>query len=62
MNALKLFVRADDKLILFNSFVGRKYNDSPRVIFETVKADPRLKENKLVWAFHGPSKYIVDSV
>ena len=60
MNILKLFIKTDDKLILFNSFGGRKYDDSPKAIFETMKADPRFKEYKLVWAFHEPEKFNVD--
>ena len=57
MNVLKLFIRPDDKLILFNSFAGRKYDDSPKAIYEAMKADPRFKGYKLVWAFHQPEKY-----
>ena len=37
MNVLKLFVKSDDKLILFNSFAGRKYDDSPRAIYEELQ-------------------------
>lgn len=57
MNVLKLFVKTDDKLILFNSFAGRKYDDSPQAIYEAMKADSRFKGYKLVWAFHQPEKY-----
>ena len=57
MNVLKLFVKSDDKLILFNSFAGRKYDDSPRAIYEDMRKDPRFKDYKLVWAFHQPEKY-----
>lgn len=57
MNTLKLFVKTDDKLILFNSFAGRKYDDSPKAIYEEMKKDPRFKDYRLVWAFHQPEKY-----
>lgn len=57
MNVLKLFIKTDDKLILFNSFAGRKYDDSPKAIFEVMRKDPRFKDYKLVWAFHQPEKY-----
>ncbi len=60
MNVLKLFVKTDNKLILFNSFAGRKYDDSPKAIFEAMKADPRFKGYRLVWAFHQPDKFQVD--
>ena len=60
LNLLKLFVKTDEKLILFNSFAGRKYDDSPRAIFEMMKQDARFKEYKFVWAFHEPDKYVVE--
>lgn len=60
INILKLFIRTDDKLILFNSFAGRKYDDSPKAIFEVLKTDPRFKDYKLVWAFHQPEKFDVE--
>ncbi len=59
MNVLKSFVKTDDKLILFNSFAGRKYDDSPKAIFDSMKVDPRFKEYRLVWALHEPNKYLV---
>ena len=57
MKILKLFVKTNDKLILFNSFAGRKYDDSPKAIFEEMRKDPRYKDYRLVWAFHQPEKY-----
>ena len=60
MNVLKLFVKIDDKLILFNSFAGRKYDDSPKAIFEEMRKDPRFKGYRLVWAFHEPEKFQVE--
>ena len=60
INALKVFVKPDDKLILFNSFAGRKYDDSPKELFEQIKKDPRFSEYRLVWAFHDPEKFEVE--
>lgn len=59
INILKLFVKPDDRLILFNSFAGRKYDDSPKVIFEHMRDDVRFKDYRFVWAFHNPEKYEV---
>ena len=59
INMLKLFVKPDDKLILFNSFAGRKYDDSPKAIYEAMRRDPRFKGYHFVWAFHQPEKYTV---
>ena len=57
INVFKLFVRTDDKLILFNSFAGRKFDDSPKAIYEAMRMDSRFNTYKLVWAFHQPEKY-----
>ena len=60
VNLMKLFVKTNDKLILFNSFAGRKYDDSPKAIFDVMKTDPRFRDYKFVWAFHQPERYEVE--
>ena len=60
INIMKIFVKKDDKLILFNSYAGRKFDDSPKAIFDAIKTDSRFKNYKLVWAFHEPEKFDVE--
>lgn len=57
INLLKLFVKADDKTILFVSYGGRRYSDSPRVLYEAMLCDARFAEFAPVWAFINPDKY-----
>lgn len=52
-----LFLKTDNKLVLINSWVGKKYSDSPKVLFETMLNDPRFKDMKYVWAFEHPEKF-----
>ena len=52
-----LFVRTDNSLVLFNSFGGKKYNDSPRVLFEAMLQDNSFRDYHFVWAFEEPDKY-----
>lgn len=52
-----IFLRQDRNLILFSSFGGRKYNDSPRVLFETMRYDPRFSGYRFVWAFENPEAF-----
>ncbi len=59
LNFVKIFVRCDDKLILFVSYGGKKYDDTPKDIFEAMVKDPRFAGYKLVWAFNDPAKYNV---
>ena len=52
-----LFVKTDPNLFLFNSFGGKKYNDSPKVIFEQLLNHPKSKKLKLVWALENPDNF-----
>lgn len=64
LGILKLFVKKDNRLILFVSYGGRFYNDSPKNIYRAMLEDDRFKGYKLVWAFRNPDKFseIKDSV
>ena len=52
-----LFLRTDPNLVLFNSFGGKKYNDSPKVIFEQLLNQAASKNLKLVWALENPGNF-----
>ncbi|MEA4898901.1 MAG: CDP-glycerol glycerophosphotransferase family protein [Christensenellaceae bacterium] len=43
------FVKTDPRLVLFSGH-GRRYNDSPRVLFEAMRRDPRYQGMRFVWA------------
>ena len=51
MRFISMFIRTDPQLILFNSFSGKAYDDSPKEIYEKMLADERFKGYKLIWAF-----------
>jgi CDP-glycerol glycerophosphotransferase len=50
------FIKTDEKLILFNGH-GRKYNDSPREIYEFLIKSNKYNDYKFVWALDEPEKY-----
>lgn len=54
---LGLFVRQDEKLILFSSFAGKKFNDSPKVLYDVICADNKYEGYRLVWAFEHPDNF-----
>lgn len=60
VNTLKQFVKADPKLVLFVSYGGRRFDDSPKEIYEAMQADSRFCEYHLVWAFIDPEKHNID--
>ena len=48
LKALGLFVRTDKKMILFSG-QSRKFNDSPRYIYEYIKSHREFDDYKCVW-------------
>lgn len=54
-----LFIKCDDNLILFNCFGGKKYDDSPKSIYERMISDERFDSYKLVWALQNPSAMVL---
>ena len=55
---LSAFIKTDYKMILFISYDGKKYDDSPRVIYEKILGDERFfKEYKFIWGFINPRQF-----
>jgi len=59
VKVVRLFVKPQENLIVFASFGGRKYDDSPRAVFERVIKDKRFDGFELVWAFIYPDSHDV---
>lgn len=57
LQLIGLFIKTDPNLILFISYGGQKYDDSPRVVYEFLKKNPISLEHKYVWAFIEPDKF-----
>lgn len=57
---IALFTRIRKKRILFMSFGGQKYDDSPKALYEKMKNDPFFKDYEFIWAFREPSKFQLD--
>lgn len=53
MRVIGFFVPINQKIILFSAH-GRKYNDSPKAIYEYMIANPAYKDFKYVWALEDP--------
>ncbi len=54
---LKLFIPCNPKRILFVSFGGLKYDDSPKEIYMSMLKDRRFNNFEFIWAFISPSKF-----
>ena len=57
LRMLGLFVKTDPNLILFISYGGQKYDDSPRVVYEYLKKHPVSSAHRYVWAFIEPDRF-----
>lgn len=56
-NIIGKFVNVDKNLILFVSYGGAKFNDSPKVIYDAMQQDPKWKKFEFVWAFEKPEEF-----
>ena len=57
LRVLGRFVRTDKNLILFVSFMGMGYNDSPKVIYDYIKSHDKKGKFRCVWAFENPGEH-----
>jgi len=57
LRIIKLFVKQDPRLILITCYGGKKYDDSPKAIYERLLKDNRFDDFKIVWAFIDPHNY-----
>ncbi len=49
--------KVDNKMILFSSFNGKYYSDSPKAIYKYMKDNNEYKDYKFIWTFKEPDKY-----
>ncbi len=57
-NKIRDSIATDEKTVLFSTFDGRNYSDSPKAIYLRMLADEKYKDYKLVWVFREPEKHI----
>lgn len=48
---------ANAKQIIFSSFAGRSYSDSPKALYEYMLANPAFQDYTFVWAFRRPEDF-----
>lgn len=50
-------IRTDETLVLIVSYMGKGFNDSPRVIFDYMKDNNEYDKYHCIWAFENPNKF-----
>ena len=48
--------RVNDKMIIFESFMGKSFTDSPKAIYLYMINEKKYRDYKFVWAFKNPSE------
>ena len=51
------FQKTDENMVLFVSFMGKNFNDSPKVLYDYMQNQTKLKKYHCVWAFEHPENY-----
>jgi len=49
--------KVEDNTIIFESFMGRKYSDSPKAIYEYLLKNKKYGNYKFIWLFKNPEQY-----
>ena len=57
LNILGLFVKVNENQAVFVVYGGKRYDDSPRFIYEYIKKQPEYQSIKCVWAFIHPNDF-----
>ncbi len=61
LTTLGLFVKTDPNQVLFVSYGGQKYDDSPKVVYEYLQSHPEYRHLECVWAFVSPQAHETNS-
>lgn len=51
LNTFNCFYKVDNKLVIFESYMGRSYSCSPKAIYEEMLNNPKYKDYKFIWVF-----------
>ena len=59
---LQLFIRPNPKQVMFISYSGRQFSDTPKEAFNQLRMDPAYQDYRLVWAFNNPSEFTNETI
>lgn len=51
------FIKTDENLVIFVSFMGKNFNDSPKVLYDYMQNHDKYKKYHCVWAFENPEQF-----
>ena len=50
-------VKTEETTVIFETFTGRNYSDTPKAIYEYMLKDERFKDYNFIWVLREPEKY-----
>lgn len=59
MKFVAIFVPVQEKTMIFASFGGRKFDDSPRAIYQEVCRRKYFEDWRLIWFFVNPNEFVI---
>ena len=59
---VSIFIPVREKTMLITSFAGRKYDDSPKALFERIRELPEFRDWEIIWAFVDPSQFDIPGI
>ena len=64
LRVLGIFLKTDNQLVLFTSYGGKKFDDSPKFIYDYINNCSNYSQLKTVWAFRNPGDFpdVKDSI
>lgn len=48
--------KVDEKMVIFESFMGRKYSDNPKAVYLEMIKDDKYKDFTFIWSFKNPNE------
>lgn len=61
-SVISFFTPIKKNLILISSFSGKKFNDSPKVLFDSMRENGLLEKYEVIWAFEDPKKFASENI
>ncbi len=50
--------KVDNNMVIFKSFMGRNYSDSPKALYLEMLNNSKFSHYKFIWCFEVPEKYV----
>lgn len=60
LNIIGIFIKTDENLVLFVSYGGRRFDDSPKFLYEYMNKNKDYNKFKLIWGFKDKDQFPIE--